>query len=86
METKDIELARPAVAVLRDVLAGEGLPRFVSIELDNSAHSLAVYLLARCTHPDDLSNELDQIDAGLADRLANTLLDAVDFDRFDWTG
>ena len=50
MKTQHIEMARQAVALLRDVLTGEDPARFVSTNsaLGKSTHSLAICLW---THP-----------------------------------
>jgi hypothetical protein len=34
--------------------------------------------------PSDWEYSLDHLESGLADQLANTLLEGVDFDDFDW--
>jgi hypothetical protein len=49
-----------------------------------SAHGLAVYLLIRCVDPNDLESELTPIDSLLAERLADTLLDGIDWDALNW--
>jgi hypothetical protein len=70
MDVQQFELARTAVALLRDALAGEDRPRIMDRNgaLDRTTHGLAVYLLIRCADPADLENELARIDAFLADR------------------
>ena len=93
MDFQHMEIARQAVALLRDALAGEreDRPRLSSLIMDSNsakyraAHGLAVHLLSRCVDPADLENELARIDTFLAERMADTLLDGVDFDHLDWT-
>lgn len=83
MDEQHLELARTAVALLRDALAGEDGPRLMDgngAALDRTTHGLAVHLLIRCVDPADLENELSRIDAFLADRLAVTLLEGVDWE------
>jgi hypothetical protein len=40
----------------------------------------------RCVDPADLENELAHIDAFFVERMADTLLEGVDFDQLDWSG
>jgi hypothetical protein len=86
MDEHHIELARQAVAVVRDVLAGRGLPTSVSTVLDRTTHSLVVFLLASCGDPEDIENELDRLDVELTDQLADTLLKDIDWDAQSWSG
>jgi hypothetical protein len=50
-----------------------------------ATHGLAVHLLRRHVDPVDLEHELVAMEAVLADRVADKLLEGVDFDQFDWT-
>jgi len=50
-----------------------------------ATHGLAVHLLNWCVDPAQQIRELSAMDSVLADRLADQLLDGVDFDRFDWS-
>jgi hypothetical protein len=90
VDQQRIELARRAIARLRDVHAGDegdDRPRPVGTNsaLDRTTHGLAVHLLIRCVDPDDLEHELDYLESFLADQLADTLLDGADWDAYDWS-
>jgi hypothetical protein len=84
-------MARKAVARLHDALVGgegEDRPRHMDSNStkDRATADLAVHLLISCVDPSDLANELARIDECLADRMADRLLDGVDFDHFEWSG
>jgi hypothetical protein len=85
MDEQHLELARQAVALLRASLTGEDLHRN-GAALARTTHSLAVYLLIHWVDPEDLENELDRIDGFLADRLADKLLDGIDWDALSGCG
>jgi hypothetical protein len=89
MDAGDLELARRAVAVLREAFAGEEnsvrLRRFVA-DCDSAearvTYELAVHVLGHCVEPADLETALAAMDAVLADRLADGLLEGVDWDAW----
>jgi hypothetical protein len=66
---QSLELARQAVALLRDALHGRA-------EL-HSLHSHA--------DADGILRDLTEMDTALANQLGDRLMKDVDFDRFDWT-
>jgi hypothetical protein len=43
-------------------------------------------VLRRCVEPSALGHDLDYLESFLTDQMADTLLDGIDFDDFDWTG
>jgi hypothetical protein len=96
MDERHIELARQAVALLRDALAGEVIqdrPRLLRFITDSASSKdratagLAVHLLlGRCVEPSNLEHELDYLDSFLAERMADRLLEGVDFDQLDCSG
>lgn len=77
--------------LLNDVLDSGALPprsRLGMVSDNATAHAangLAIHLLGAMVEPAELQRELSAMDAVLADRLADQLLDGVDFDACDWT-
>ncbi|HKN42872.1 MAG TPA: hypothetical protein VJW23_03035 [Propionibacteriaceae bacterium] len=93
MDAQQLELARRAVAALREALTGEDkstrLRRFVADCGSAEArvtYELVVHLLGQCAEPADLENALVAMDRVLADRLADGLIEGVDWNGVDWGG
>jgi hypothetical protein len=83
---QSLELARQAVTLLREVLAdGPELLNDSDSQVTVATHGLAVQLLRWRVDPVDLEHDLAAMDGVLVDRLADELLENVDFDRFDWS-
>jgi hypothetical protein len=91
VDAESIELARRVVALLRDVLTSGAIQSSPLLSVtegsatSRATHGLAIHLLQRCVDPADLEHELPSMDSVLADRLANTLLDGIDWDGIDWS-
>jgi hypothetical protein len=88
MNTQDLERARSAISVVRQVFGAENRPGHVvpGSALEQEALLVAMFLLFKCVTPDAIHRELNRLDAAFADRLATVLVRDIDWDAQSWSG
>jgi hypothetical protein len=80
VDAEELELARAAVATLRGALAGHTGLIVAADTVAATAGGLAVFLLSEHVDPPVLDQRLRSLDSFLAQRLADLLLENVDWD------
>jgi len=76
-----MELAREAIALLREVIAHEDRSVRMSGDRALAMGSICLHLLVECANPEDVTYELRRIDSLMAQQLGDALLAGIDFDQ-----